>query len=279
MMVSVESIRGAGLCLRAEHMNDLLSSRGDLVPWLEILVDNYLDQGGVHLERLDRLSARFPIIFHSVGLNLGSIDPLDHAHLARLRLLCDRFHPPWIADHLAWTGARGRALHDLLPLPRTREVIRHVAARAREVQDVLEVPLLIENISSYVEVPGGGRSEWEFAGEVAEEADIGILFDVNNACVNARNAGAAPDAALSVLPRERVKQMHLAGAERRGDVWIDTHGGPVDDEVWLVFRAAIDRFGPLPTCIERDRNVPPLAELLAERELAAAMLAEKERPR
>jgi len=242
------------------------------VPWLEVLIDNYLDEGGAHLEKLQRIVSRYPVVFHSVGFNLGSVDPLNRQHLMRVRGLCDRHGPAWVSDHLAWTGARGRALHDLLPLPRTWEVVRHVAERLKVVSDILERPVLIENITRYVDVSDNDMDEWEFLAEIAEAADIGILLDINNACANAANG--CPETALGflTLPHGRVQQLHLAGAEEIDGVWIDTHGASVSETVWNAFRAAIEHFGPIPVCIERDQNIPPLSALLAERSHAATIL-------
>lgn len=236
------------------------------------MVDNYLSDGGVHLAKLEHIGANYPLVFHSVGFNLGSVDPFDRTRARQVRRLCEQFAPAWVSDHLAWTGAHGRLLHDLLPLPRNWGVVRHVAERVRILRDILELPILLENISRYFDPQDCEMSEWEFLSEVVEAADAGILLDVNNAVTNARNGCPEESDGFLTLPKHRVKQIHLAGAERINGAWIDTHGAAVDEDVWAAVTQAIKRFGPIPICIERDNNVPPLPTLLSECKRAASLL-------
>jgi len=252
----------------------LLDTEVDL-PWLEVLLDNYLSDGGVHLDKLERLCSRYPIVFHSVGFNLGSVDPLDKSHILKIRRLCDRFSPSWVSDHLAWTGVRGRALHDLLPLPRNWGVVEHFSERLRMLTDILQRPVLIENISRYADPNDCEMDEWQFLSEVVEAADSGILLDINNACTNTRNGCPEIRNGFLSLPASRVKQIHLAGAEHVRGAWIDTHGAPIDDDVWTAFQLAVQKFGSVPACIERDNNVPRLSEMIAECKRATLVGATK----
>jgi len=261
---------GFGLGLRKEHYLEVLKQR-PAVGWFEILSENYMVPGGKPLYYLDRIREHYPLVMHGVSMSLGSTDPLDRDYLAALRQLADRVQPAWISDHLCWTGVARRNLHDLLPMPYHEEAIEHLAGRIRTVQDFLERPLLIENVSSYVTYTDSQMDEWEFLAAVADRADCGILLDINNIYVSAFNHGFDPRAYLAAIPRERVWQFHLAGHSNEGFCIIDTHDHPVIDPVWDLYRAAVERFGAVSTMIERDANVPPLAELLAELDQARAV--------
>jgi hypothetical protein len=216
------------------------------------------------------------MVMHGVALSIGTHDPLNREYLKQLRALAKRIEPRWISDHLCWTGAHGLNAHDLLPLPYTEEALIHVAARVGEVQDFLGRRILLENVSSYVSYPESEMSEWEFLREIAGRADCLILLDINNVFVSSVNHEFDPHAYLNAIPLERVWQFHLAGHRNHGDYIIDTHDEPVIDPVWELYEAAVRRFGRVSTMIERDDNIPPLAELLAEldraRRIAAASL-------
>ncbi len=258
---------GFGLGLRTPHYEDILANR-PAVDWFEIISENYMVEGGKPLHFLDRIRADYPMVMHGVSLSVGSTAPLDQAYLQRLKRLADRVEPAWISDHLCWTGVAGRNMHDLLPLPYTEEAIGHVADRLRQVQDYLGRQILLENVSSYVTWQGSQVDEWEFLTAIAEAADSLLLVDVNNIYVSSQNHGFDPLTYLDALPAERVRQFHLAGHSHNGELIIDTHDHPVPDPVWSLYAEAVSRFGEVATMIERDADIPPLPELLAELEQA-----------
>lgn len=274
---------GFGLGLRTEHYEALLSgpiAEDDSIEWridwLEILSENYMVGGGKPLHYLDRIAERYPLVMHGVSLSIGSSDSLDSAYLIQLKALAERVRPKFISDHLCWTGIAGRNLHDLLPLPQTDEAVHHIARRVRDVQNFLGQQILLENVSSYLRFQHSTLSEWEFISAVADEADCGILLDINNIYVNSCNHGFDPGVFIDAIPRSRVQQIHLAGHSHNGKLVIDTHDHPVPDPVWALYAHAVRRFGAIPTMIERDDDVPPLAELVTEldiaREISAANL-------
>lgn len=263
MSTASTSVVGFGLGLRTDHYRDFTDGHPD-VDWLEILSENYMVPGGKPLHFLDRIRRDYPMVMHGVSLSIGSADPLDRAYLADLKALVARVEPAWVSDHLCWTGVDHARLHDLLPLPYTEMALRHVTERVQAVQDVLGRRLVLENVSSYVAWQADEMSEWDFLAEVARRADCEILLDVNNVYVSARNHGFDPRRFIDAMPAGRVRQIHLAGHEDLGDVVIDTHDHPVCDDVWSLYAYTIHRLGPVPTMIERDDRIPPLAELLAE---------------
>jgi uncharacterized protein (UPF0276 family) len=265
-------IEGAGLGLRREHYLELLAQRPRSVRWLEVISENYFVAGGKPMRYLDRLRAEYPMVMHGVALSIGSCDPLRMDYLRELRSLAERIEPAWISDHLCWTGVGGHNSHDLLPLTMTGEAVRHVATRVRQVQDVLGRRLLLENVSSYIRHSVDAMSEAEFVSAVINEADCLLLLDVNNVYVSSRNHGFDAQDYLDHLPAERVAQIHLAGHQDLGDVVIDTHDHPVRAEVWALYEYALQRFGAVPTMIERDDAIPPLAQLLVEVAEVAARL-------
>jgi uncharacterized protein (UPF0276 family) len=214
---------------------------------------------------------------HGVSLSIGSQDPLNREYLKQLRSLADRVAPKWISDHLCWTGAHGINAHDLLPLPYTEEALQHVAARVGEVQDFLGRRILLENVSSYITYPESEMNEWEFLREIAVRADCLILLDINNIYVSSVNHEFDPLTYLDAIPVDRVWQFHLAGHRNQGDYIIDTHDEPVIDPVWRLYTRAVQRFGKVSTMIERDDNIPPLAELLAELDQARRLAADAPR--
>ncbi|MEQ1802842.1 MAG: DUF692 domain-containing protein [Gammaproteobacteria bacterium] len=259
-----DTCTGFGLGLRREHYREFLDARPAGVDWLEILTENYLVAGGKPLHFLDAIRRDYPLAMHGVSLSIGGSDPLNLDYLRQVRALADRISPTWVSDHLCWTGVGGRNLHDLLPLPFTWEAVRHVAERIRQAQDVLGRQLLLENVSSYVAFPHSTLTEWDFLREVAESADCLILLDVNNAFVSARNHAFDPVTFIDAMPAARVRQIHLAGHFDRGDVIIDTHDRPVCGDVLELYAYTAGRLGPVPTMIERDDEMPALAELAAE---------------
>ncbi len=254
---------GFGLGLRTDHYEAILAGAPP-VDWFEIISENYMVPGGKPLHFLDRVRERYPLVMHGVSLSIGSTDPLNRDYLRQLKQLTDRVQPAWMSDHLCWTGVHGKNMHDLLPLPYTEEAVEHVAARVREVQDFLGRRILLENVSSYVTYKQSAMTEWEFLNAVAERADCLILLDVNNIYVSSFNHGFDPLDYLNAVPVGRVQQFHLAGHRNLDTHIIDTHDEPIVDPVWELYRAAVRRFGRVSTMIERDDNIPPLEDLLAE---------------
>lgn len=268
---------GFGLGLRVPHYDAIISERPH-VDWFEVLSENYMVPGGKPLDFLDRIRRDYPVVMHGVSMSIGAHGPLNLEYLAELKSLAERVEPRWISDHLCWTGVDGKNLHDLMPLPYTDEAVRHVVDHVNQVQDFLGRRILLENVSSYLTYRQSEMTEWDFLREISERADCHILLDINNIYVSAFNHGFDAMAYLNGIPVNRVQQFHLAGHSNYGDYIIDTHDAPVIDPVWELYVAAVRRFGPVSTMIERDDNIPPLAELLAElehcRTLAAPLLAE-----
>jgi len=254
---------GYGLGLRPVHYQDILEQL-PAVDWFEALTENYLVPGGKPLYFLDRVRENYPVVLHGVSMSIGASEPLNLDYLRQVKALAQRIEAEWISDHLCWTGVHGKNLHDLMPLPYTEETIRHVASRVRQAQDVLGRQLLLENVSSYVTYRASQISEWEFLSAVAEAADCLILLDINNIHVSAFNHGFDAQDYLDGIDPRRVRQFHLAGHQNHGDYIIDTHDEPIIDAVWDLYAAALRRFGPVSTMIERDDNIPPLAELIDE---------------
>ncbi len=258
---------GFGVGLRRPHYAHILDAHPaqphPRVDWFEVISENFMVEGGRALEVLEGVRARYPIVMHGVGLSIGSADPLNRAYLDALRRTARRFAPAWISDHLCWTGVGGRNLHDLVPLPYTEEAVRHVAARIRQVQEILERTILVENVSSYMAFRASQMTEWEFLAAVAEEADCAILLDINNIFVNAFNHRFDPRRYIDAIPPARVVQFHLAGHSDHGAYLLDTHDHPIRAEVWALYEHAVLRFGRVPTLVEWDDNIPPFAELAA----------------
>ncbi|WP_257543791.1 DUF692 domain-containing protein [Sphingopyxis sp. DBS4] len=263
---------GFGLGLRPDHYSDFLAGPQP-VEWLEIISENYMVPGGRPLAMLDRIRADYPMVMHGVSLSIGSDEPLDRAYLADLKALAERVEPLWISDHLCWTGIDAHNSHDLLPLPYDAPALQCVVDNIGRVQDFLGRRILIENPSSYVTFRSSDRSEWDFLADMAERADCLLLLDVNNIYVSARNHGFDPLDYLAGLPAGRIQQIHLAGHSDMGDYVIDTHDADVCDAVWNLYARAIAMFGPVATMIERDDNIPPLADVIAELDRARTVAA------
>jgi hypothetical protein len=271
MVATTPGLAGCGIGLRKEHYDAVLSERPG-VPWFEVISENFMVPGGRPRDVLERVRRDWPVALHGVSLSVGSAEPLSLPYLRALRELVSWVEPAVVSDHLCWTSLGGHNSHDLLPLPFTEESVRCVAEKVRQVQDYLGRRILLENISTYVELAESTLGEANFLAAVAEEADCHVLLDVNNLYVNARNHHLDPWQVLRRLPPERVRQFHLAGHEDHGDFVIDTHDAPVRDDVWSLFRAAVARFGPVPTLIEWDAKVPELPVLLAEASRAQNIL-------
>ncbi len=257
---------GVGLGLRGAFLRDIV--RGDAdgkIAFLEVAPENYMHRGGRSPARLATLAERFPIITHGLMMSLGGTDPFRDEYFDELKSFLDRYDTPWHSDHICWSGMDGAMLHDLLPVPFTTQTAKRIAARVREASDRLERPMAIENISWYLQLGKSTLDEAEFITEVAERADCGLLLDVNNVFVNASDHGFEAQAWIDTIPLERVVQLHIAGHEPWDDtLLVDTHGADVREEVRALMAYVIERTGPKPVLLERDSNIPPLAELLDE---------------
>jgi uncharacterized protein (UPF0276 family) len=264
---------GIGIGLRTTHYAHVLSARPS-IDWFEVITENFLATGGRPLFVLERIAEHYPIVFHGVSMSIGSTDPIDHDYLRQIKDLAARVNPRWISDHVCWTGVAGRNVHDLLPLPYTEECLRHVVSRVKEVQDVLERPIALENPSSYVEFKASQMSEAEFMARMAEEADCGLLLDVNNVFVSSRNHEFDPYAYVDTIPADRVVQFHVAGHTDKGTHLLDTHMGTARSEVWDLLRHALSRTGPRAILYEWDEEIPEFdvvhAEALRAREFLPA---------
>jgi uncharacterized protein (UPF0276 family) len=264
--MSTSAKLGVGIGLRAPHVAEVLATR-PAIGWLEVHAENYMGEGAP-LAALERLRADYPLSVHGVGLSLGSAEALDHRHLSRLQRLITRLGPTLVSEHLSWSIAGGIYLNHLLPLPYTEETLAIVVQHVTHTQEVLQCRLLIENPSSYLRFAHSVIPEPEFLGELVQRTGCGLLCDVNNIYVSCYNLGGDPVAYLDALPARAVGEIHLAGhAVNDADgqtILIDDHGAPVSDAVWSLYDHALARFGPVPTLIEWDTNIPELAVLCAE---------------
>ena len=274
-MNAVPGTPGFGLGLRTAHYAEILAATPATsgVDWFEILSENYMGGGGKPLAMLDQIRRDYPMVMHGVSMSIGTIEGPSADYLRDLKRLADRVQPLWISDHLCWTGVHGLNMHDLFPLPYTEEALAAVVRNVRRVQDFLERPILLENVSSYLTFDDDQFKEWDFVAAVAEESDSLILLDVNNVYVSSVNHGFDPEAYLRALPAGRVQQIHLAGHSVQEGCIIDTHDHPVADPVWDLYASALRRFGPVATMIERDDDIPPLAELARELQRARGVTA------
>ena len=261
----------AGIGLRAPHLREVLE-RHPPVPWFEVHSENYFADGGPALATLDRIRRDYPLALHGVGMSLGSTDPLDRAHLAKLKRLADRVEPAAVSEHLCWSGVDGRHFNDLLPLPYTEDALAHVCARVDAVQEYLGRRILVENVSSYYAFPEATIPEHDFVAAVAARTGCRLLLDVNNIYVNAHNHGIDAAGYLAAIPVDAVAEMHLAGFDDSGPCLIDTHSAPVAPDVWSLYMRAVERFGRVPTLIEWDMNIPAFAVLESEAAIAQRIL-------
>ena len=259
---------GHGVGLRNKHYSRWLSEKPQ-VDWVEVISENFMSSGGRPLAVLEKVRRDVPVVLHGVSLSIGSTDPLSVTYLANLRNLAARIEPEWVSDHLCWGSHGGRYGHDLWPLPFTEETVDHVVRRVRIVQDVLKRQILLENVSSYINFESSTMTEWEFLAAIANQADCGILLDVNNIFVSARNHGVDPSRYIQGVPPERVGQFHLAGHSDKGRYLLDSHDAPVPEGVWELYRAAVRRFGRVSSLLEWDDHIPELEVLVDESRRAA----------
>ncbi|MFJ2492917.1 DUF692 domain-containing protein [Pseudomonas iridis] len=267
---------GYGLGLRSAYYQQILEQSPD-VDWFEVVSENFMVQGGKALYYLDAIAERYPLVMHGVSLSIGGPHALDPDYLKQLKQLADRVKPAWVSDHLCWSRGNAHQLHDLLPLPYTAESLEYIAGRVAQVQDVLQRPLVLENVSSYVRAASDDFTEWEFLAALSRVSGCELLLDVNNVYVSSRNHGFDPWTFIESLPKDKVRQLHLAGHSDYGDYVIDTHDHPVSDPVWALYQRTLEHFGPVATLLERDDHFPPFEELLDElqkaRELGSHVLA------
>jgi uncharacterized protein len=268
---------GHGIGLRTTHFAPFMAERPP-VDWVEAVSENFMAPGGRPIAVLEKVRAEVPVVLHGVSLAIGSVDPLSERYLAELAELVRRIEPALVSDHLCWGTHRGQYLHDLLPLPYTEESLAHVASRVQRVQERLGRQLLLENPSSYVAFKDSTMTEWEFLAELSRRSGCGILLDVNNVYVSARNFGFDPLEYLGGIPAERVGYFHLAGHSDKGKYLLDSHDHRVPAPVWSLYREALRRFGRVPSLVEWDDAIPPLEELVAESRRAAAIEAEELAP-
>lgn len=268
--------RRAGIGLRGPHVAALLERRPALA-FVEVHSENYFGDGGPALAALERVRAEWPVSLHGVGLSLGSVDPVDARHLAKLERLVARIEPLLVSEHLSWSAFGGVHANDLLPLPFDEEAVVHVAARIARVQDALGRPLLVENVSRYHAFASSTMGEAQFVAEVVRRSGCRLLLDVNNVWVNAVNHGLDPHAYLAALDGATIDEIHLAGHERTAQGLLDSHAAPVSAEVWALYREAVERFGPRRTLVEWDAALPPLATLVAEAATAERIAGEAAR--
>ncbi|MCG3172426.1 MAG: hypothetical protein GMKNLPBB_00578 [Myxococcota bacterium] len=253
-----------GIGLRREHFGEIMDIRRNRLDFLEILSDNYMFRGGRPRTVLRQVLQRWPVAAHGVGLNIGGLDDLDREYLDLLRELFREVQPPWFSDHLCYSGAHGEQYFDLIPMPFTREAARRVAERARQAQDHVGLPLLLENPSYYFVMPGAEMTEAEFIREVLEQSGCGLLLDINNVYVNAVNHGYGAREFILSMPLERVKQVHVAGHDASGPFIVDTHGDHAVDAVYDLLAWTAPKIPDAWVLYEWDNSVPPLDVLLKE---------------
>jgi uncharacterized protein (UPF0276 family) len=242
--------------------------------FLEVITENFLEPGGRPRQVLRALRERYPIVCHGVSLSIAATDPLDELYLQKLDRFVRELEPSWVSDHLCFTRHGGHNSHDLLPVPYTEEAVGHVVARIQTVQDRLHRPLVLENLSNYLAFVASEMEEQDFFAEVIARSGCRMLLDVNNVFVSSFNLGRDPLRFLAGIPLGAVQQIHLAGHEDKGRYLFDTHDRDVRPEVLALYRAACERFGPVPTMIERDGNFPEFSVLYDELMQAKAICDE-----
>ena len=260
-------VSGTGIGLRSPHINEILTDLPS-IPWFELLADNHLVEGGLIPLQLEKICQHYPVTFHSVGLSLGSVDPLDLTYLGKLKKLMRQYDIAWLSEHCCFTSVDGFHSHDLLPIPYSEESLSYMATRISQVQDFLGEQILIENVSSYMKFAESTLDEAEFISELAEKADCLLLVDVNNIYVNHMNQGIDTEKYLACLPYEKIKEIHLAGFEDHGDYILDAHNNPVAEPVWQLYEKLIQHVPDVPTLIEWDNDIPSLQRLIAEAQQA-----------
>ena len=251
---------GIGVGLRVPHYRHILEQK-PVVDWFEIISENFMVDGGRPLEILDQILEQYRVVQHGVSMYFGSADPLDRDHLKKIKRLVKRTNTPWLSDHLCWGSVDGRYTHDLLPMPYTMAVAKHTAEKIKQARDFLEVPICVENVSSYAEFHQSDMTEWEFLSEVVERADCGMLLDVNNIYVSSQNHGFDPFDYLRGVPHDRIGQIHIAGHSRYEKYVLDTHDHAPPDPVWALYAETIRLGGRSATLLEWDDRIPSFDEV------------------
>ncbi len=263
---------GAGLGLRGQHISEVIQTLPD-VPWFEILADNHLAEGGLIPRQLAAVRSSYPVTFHCVSMSIAGIDPLDTVYLDKIRSLADKFEPSWISDHLCFTQYGNHQYHDLLPFPYTIESLNHVSERVSKIQDILDRPLVIENVSTYMQYNASSMTEADFLNELCDRTGAEILLDINNAYVNEVNHGIDAREFMLELSADRIREIHLAGFENKGEYLIDAHNNRVSNNVWDLYANFIRYRGERPTLIEWDNNIPALNVLMQEAQQAEKVVS------
>ncbi|MGO9697826.1 MAG: DUF692 domain-containing protein [Xanthobacteraceae bacterium] len=263
----------AGVGFKPQHFKDIIAAPQP-IGFFEVHAENYMGAGGPPHAQLGALRARYALSIHGVGLSIGSMQPLDRDHLARLKVLCDRYQPESFSEHLAWSSHNGIYFNDLLPLPYTLNTLARVAQHIDEVQSALGRTMLLENPSSYIRLADSMIPEVEFLAEISRRTGCGLLLDINNVFVSAKNHHTSPLSYLESFPFNQVKEIHLGGHQEETDqggavLLIDDHGSPVADAVWTLYQHVVGRTGPIPTLIEWDNDVPDWP-ILRDQALVAA---------
>ena len=264
-------INGVGLGLREIHIDEVLKTRPP-VPWFEVLADNHMARGGLIPAQLSAIREIYPLTFHCVGMSLAGVTPLDIDYVNNIKRLASDVQPAWISDHLCFTQYGGHHFHDLLPIPYTEKTLKQVSERISQVQDILGQTILVENVSSYLEFEESKLSEAQFIAELLSMTDCDLLLDLNNVYVSAKNHAFNATDYLGVLPLERVKEIHLAGFEDKGEYLLDAHNNPVSSDVWALYQSVIKKVPHVPTLIEWDNDIPNLSILMAEADKASNLV-------
>lgn len=267
---------GFGLGLRTDHYQTIQSEKPKQIDWFEIISENFMVEGGKPLANLDKIRADYPMVMHGVSLSIGGNHAIDYRYLDKLKTLINRVQPEWVSDHIAWTRGSAHNYHDLLPIPYTEESLQYLVERVKAVQDYLGRQILLENPSTYAAFSTSSIPEYEFLNALCEQADCLLMLDINNIFVSCENHGWDANHYLRQIAAKYVWQHHLAGHtyDRSGKLIIDTHDQPVRGEVWDLYAQAVQCFGKVSTMIERDDNIPPLAELIEELNTARQVQSE-----
>jgi uncharacterized protein len=257
-----------GVGLRGAFVAEVIQHHPKSIGFFAIISENYMDCHGARLARLEQVADRYPIVMHGVSLSVGSTDPIDMNYVCRLGRLADKVGAAWISDHVCWTGVAGINTHDLLPVPLTEQMLRHMSDRVRRICDALGRPIFLENPTTYVGYSASSMPEVEFITRLCENAGCGMLLDINNVFVNAHNQGTSAEEYIDAVDPSYVAQIHVAGHCDQQTHLLDTHDSPVCDAVWELYARYIRRAGPTPTLLERDAEMPPLDALISELDIA-----------